>query len=184
MKRASDILAKLLDENSRAKAQSYSSVFGGWRDLAGLSLADHSRVYEIRHDNLFVEVDHNGWMQILQLRKPRILNRLRTRYPELGIRDLKVRVNPSMGPRPAETGESARETGPAEPIPAVPAVSPPGGGGDTDGEVDRVVSGVSQETLKRQLRKLFLSSLDYRRGRSDGGSGPRGPGTDTGAEQG
>ena len=123
MKRASDILAKLLDENSRAKAQSYSSVFGGWRDLAGLSLADHSRVYEIRHGNLFVEVDHNGWMQILQLRKPRILNRLRTRYPELGIRDLKVRVNPSMGPRPAEPGESARETGPAEPTPAVPAVS-------------------------------------------------------------
>ena len=195
MKTAKDVLSKLLDENSRGKAQSYSSVFGGWRDLAGLSLADHSRVYEIKHHNLFVEVDHNGWVQILLLRKSRILNRLRSRYPELEIRDLKVRINPKMSPAveppvkasPAtesagesstsSAGESstssARESA-SESAPgaaggaSLPAAGPAGlpredrSAGAT--EVDEVVSGVSQESLKRQLRKLFLSSLKHKRG--------------------
>ncbi|MBN1836866.1 MAG: DUF721 domain-containing protein [Spirochaetales bacterium] len=173
MKRASDVLSKLLDENSRGKAQSYSSVFGGWRDLAGLSLAEHSRVYEIKHQNLFVEVDHNGWMQILFLRKTRILNKLRSRYPELEIQDLKVRINPGMsrsgsqesGSRPDERTRDDRAQAGGAPA-ATPADSPGG-----SSQVDRVVSGVKQESLRSQLRRLFLSSLkDERKPRRSGGT--------------
>jgi len=192
MRQAKEVLSKLLDENSRGKGASYSSVFRGWRDLAGLSLADHSRVYEIRHNNLFVEVDHNGWMQILLLRKARILSKLRHRYPELEIRDLKIRINPgmSLAGEPEQTApmqESHGETGRAVEAPKPPVEAPkppveaPRAGQDSadkatgpgtspgDEEVDRAVSGVPQESLRRQLKKLFLSSLKDRRRRGSQG---------------
>ena len=185
MRQAKEVLSKLLDENSRGKGASYSSVFRGWRDLAGLSLADHSRVYEIRHNNLFVEVDHNGWMQILLLRKARILSKLRNRYPELEIRDLKIRINPAMSPAgepdPSEPARHAfDEAGlpveapgaPVEParVGQGPAGSVPGPGAAChDEEVDRALCGVSQESLRRQLKKLFLSSLKDKRRRASQG---------------
>jgi hypothetical protein len=170
MKKASDILAKLLDANTRGKAQSYASVFRDWRDVAGLSLADHSRVYEIRHDNLFVEVDHNGWMQMLLLRKARILGNLQRKFPELEIRDIKIRVNPSLrtGPQEAEApaGQAQTPVGPETTAPP-PAGVPPGDLTAAPGEaqLERVLAGVHQESLKRRLRQLFLSSLQSRRGR-------------------
>jgi hypothetical protein len=151
MKKASEILSKLLDQNSRGKAQGYDSVFRDWRDLAGLSLADHSRVYEIRHQNLFVEVDHNGWMQMLLLRKGRILRQLSKKYPELGILDIKVRINTALS-----VGENHE---PPPPSDQKATRAPPAG----NEEVERIVSGVEQEPLKRHLKKLFLSSLRNQR---------------------
>ena len=164
MKPAADILSKLIAANSQAKAREYASVFSQWRDVAGLSLADHSRVYELRHKSLFVEVDHNGWMQILQLRKARILERLARKYPELGIRDIKVRVNASPT---IERSEAPPAPGP-EACP--PRQSGRGEESDEGQEVERIVSEVPQESLKGQLRRLFLSSLEARR---------RGPGRDS-----
>jgi hypothetical protein len=125
MRKAADVLSKLLEANTRRPGQSrpYSSVFGGWRDLVGLSLAEHSRVYEVRHGSLFVEVDHNGWMQLLLLRKARIMERLRRRYPELEIRDLRIRVNSSMpGDRPEPAGTSQGRAGASR-----GSQAPPGG---------------------------------------------------------
>ena len=167
MKKASDVLAKLLEENSRGKAHRYVSVFRDWRDVVGLSLADHSRVYEVRHESLFVEVDHNGWMQMLLLRKSRVLGNLRRKFPELEIRDIKVRVNPALGSEPdgstadrAMGGDSSVGTGSAAPA-----------GGRSPGEseqqreekLERVLAGVPDESLRQRLRKLFESNLRNRR---------------------
>jgi hypothetical protein len=186
MRKASDILARLLDENSRGKGQSYASVFRNWRDVAGLSLADHSRVYEIRHHNLFVEVDHNGWMQTLLLRKSRILGTLQRKFPELEIRDIKVRINPSLGAVPDGTAAAAggtqargREGGPTGSGPTTPAeggppptaqraeTAPEDPGGEPaqqgEEELESVLAGVRDESLKHRLKKLFLSSLRNRR---------------------
>jgi hypothetical protein len=202
MKRAADILTRLLDEQNRDQAQSYDSAFRGWRDLAGISLAEHSRVYEIKYHNLFVEVDHNGWMQILMLRKRRILNKLRRILPELEIRDIKVRINPALALEIASYSEPEmpipstgdRRAGQREPdshpepaadgqgiAGAVAAQSPAAATPDSQGgvtaadpgaasvppdvspaaeEVERIVAAVGQEPLKRQLRRLFLSSLE------------------------
>jgi hypothetical protein len=137
--------------------------------VAGLSLADHSRVYEMRHHSLFVEVDHNGWMQILLLRKPRILGSLQRKFPELEIRDIKIRVNPALGAGPPEAEASSGEAqtpagaGTAE----APADGQPGNRTPAPGEaeLERVLAGVEEESLKQRLRKLFLSSLQSRRGR-------------------
>jgi len=172
MKKASEILAKLLDENSRGKAQSYASVFRDWRDVAGLSLADHSRVYEIRHNSLFVEVDHNGWMQMLFLRKGRILGNLQRKFPELEIRDIKVRISPTLGAaREQSQGASGAHeaSGGAGEASAMQrgalAEDSAGQAAPGGGELEQVLAGVEDDSLRRRLRELFLSSLRSRRRR-------------------
>ena len=69
MKKAAEILARILEEKGREIGTTYSSVFGGWSWIVGESLAEHSRVYEVKNRNLFVEVDHPGWMQLLLMKK-------------------------------------------------------------------------------------------------------------------
>ncbi len=104
MKKAAEILARLL-EKGPAGAPPFHALFGGWQEIAGPSLAEHCRAYEVRHHSLLVEADHPGWMQLLLMQKKAILARIRQRFPQLELRDIRVRVGgakPAMAaPKPA-----------------------------------------------------------------------------------
>ncbi len=153
MKKASEILARLLERHT-PQAQPYSSLFGGWEQIVGDSLAEHSRVHELRQQNLIVDVDHPGWMQHLLLRKGTILAKLRKQYPQLGIRDIRVRVveREALGSRPgAEPG--------ASPSRGQPEQSP-----QASGEVEQALSEVRDAGLKEKLRRLLLRSIQRRHG--------------------
>jgi hypothetical protein len=157
VKRASDILARLLDEKTDEQARSGSGVFRSWTDIAGAPLSDHSRVYELQHDQLCVEVDHPGWLQVLLLRKKQILHRAARAYPQLKIRGLRARVNLSYGePRPATAGPAS----PGAPgRPQFPAAALPGVPGPQEAEVEQAVSAAGSDDLKARLRRLFQASL-------------------------
>ena len=150
MKKAADILARVLDDKNRKLAQSYSSIFGGWEQIVGLSLAEHSHIYEIINGSLFVEVDHPGWMQLLLMRKQQILGALKRKVPSLKVDEIRVKVNLSYSSTVAKKGESQPD--PEEGEYALQE--------DQRQDIDRVLSSVSQEELKRRLRKLFLKSLE------------------------
>lgn len=47
--------------------------------------ADHSRVKHIKNKILYVEADHQGWIQILQSRQSKILKLVNLKFPELEI---------------------------------------------------------------------------------------------------
>lgn len=145
VKKAAEILARILDEKSREIGTTYSSVFGGWSWIAGESLAEHSRVYEVKNRNLFVEVDHPGWMQLLLMKKPQILRSVKRKYPVLDITDLKIKVNLTY-----------QKTTPAD---AKPEKEPRGTSKEQVREVDRIVSVVSSDELKGHLKRLFLKSI-------------------------
>ena len=129
----------------------YSSLFGSWVDIVGLSLGGHSRVYDVRHKTLYVEVDHPGWMQMLYFRKEKILSVVKRKYSQLEIMDLKIKVNPQLS-RGKDEGRDE-----AEPCRV-----------DTEekdkGEIKEALSSVKDEELKRNLRKLFQASLKKRKG--------------------
>lgn len=150
MKKAADILARVLDDKNRKLAQSYSSIFGGWEQIVGISLAEHSHIYEIDNRSLFIEVDHPGWMQLLLMRKQQILGALKRKVPSLKVDDIRVKVNLSYSNTVPEKGESQPDTEEGE-----CAVQE-----DQRQDIDRILSSVSQEELKRRLRKLFLKSLE------------------------
>ena len=121
MKKAEEILARLL-EKGPAGAPAFHSLFGGWQEIAGPSLAEHCRAYEVRHHSLLVEADHPGWMQLFLMQKKPILARIRQRFPQLDLRDIKVRVNAagarSAGkPRPpVRHGPRSRRLRPRRPV--------------------------------------------------------------------
>jgi hypothetical protein len=165
VKKADEILSRLLDKGP-AGAQPFHSLFGGWQELAGESLAEHCRAYEVRHRCLLVEADHPGWMQLLLMQKKAILARIRQRFPQLELRDIKVRVNaagargtgeprpPAKGPAQARQAAQAVPEAPAAASPAPPGVPP-------SAEIREALAAVGEPELREKLR-LLLQELERR----------------------
>ena len=176
MKKAEEILARLL-EKGPAGAPAFHSLFGGWQEIAGPSLAEHCRAYEVRHHSLLVEADHPGWMQLFLMQKKPILARIRQRFPQLDLRDIKVRVNAARAgqgsggarsagkPRPlaqARVPQAAPEAPePAAPAEAPPAPAPVQPGVPPSAEVQEALAAVGEPELREKLR-LLLQELERR----------------------
>jgi hypothetical protein len=152
MEKAGDILKQLLDTKQRQNAAHYSSLFRGWKGLVGTPLDGHSWVKDIVNHILQVEVDHPGWIQMLFFRKRSILSRLQQAYPELGIRDMSIRLGNARGEDEPVITPEAEE-----------------GQEESEVEIDEVVARVEEAELKDGLRKLFISAV--KRGRKAGQSG-------------
>jgi hypothetical protein len=158
MKKADEILGRILDEKSRKLGERYSSVFGAWSQIVGGSLAEHSRIYEIANGNVFIEVDHPGWMQLLLMKKNQILRSVQRKYPSLNVRDLKIKVNlnyTTVMPNDASHNTESHAGG---------QVSPRNSDGSARGEqgqqIDQMLSSVTQDDLRRRLKRLFLESIE------------------------
>jgi hypothetical protein len=167
VKRAAEILARLLDKGPPG-ALPFPSLFGGWQELAGPSLAEHCRAYEVRHHCLLVECDHPGWMQLLLIQKKPILAKIRQRFPQLGMRDIKVRVQPAGGPRPAAVAAQRRAAPPgpessapaSAPQPAAAASEAPAAPPASAG-IRQALAAVGDPELREKLR-LLLQELERR----------------------
>jgi|GEM_PF-333469 len=85
IRKASDLLGTLLSPEVAAKADTWSRFFGFWSRAAGENLAAHSRPVDVRNGIVFVEAEHPGWIQLLQMDQNRILETIRRTFPELGV---------------------------------------------------------------------------------------------------
>jgi predicted nucleic acid-binding Zn ribbon protein len=95
MKKAGDILKVLMEKIESEKEPSYRQsvkVFREWDTIVGEKLAAHSRVREFENGFLLVDLDHPGWLQMLQLKEREIVKRIRKFYPELEVKGLKLFV--------------------------------------------------------------------------------------------
>jgi hypothetical protein len=166
MKKAAEILARLLDKGpagggAGGYAPAFHSLFGGWQEIAGPSLAEHCRAYEVRHHSLLVEADHPGWMQLLLMQKKAILARVRQRFPELELRDIKVRVNAAGaagagGRKPAIAARQAASAAQQPVTAAEPADSAP-----PSPATEQALAAVGDPELREKLR-LLLQELERR----------------------
>ncbi len=116
MKKAADILHAILKDREADIARNWSSFFRGWEVIAGEDLAAHSSVKDVKQGAVLVEVDHPGWMQMLQLKKSGILREIKKRYPELEIRDVRcfLKSEKPAAPRSQESGETKQNPEPDE----------------------------------------------------------------------
>ncbi len=89
MKRADEILKKLMTELHFDENNSYASFFGSWEKIAGIDIANHSELQEVKNNCLFVTVDHPGWIQIIQFKKRQILASIDSQFPELEVKDIR-----------------------------------------------------------------------------------------------
>lgn len=92
MKKAGDLLSTFLDKMGINDTNNYSGLFSAWKKIAGPQLEVHSRIADIRKGILFVEVDHPGWMQRIQMNQKAILQAIHKSFPQLGIQDIAYRL--------------------------------------------------------------------------------------------
>jgi hypothetical protein len=74
--------------------------------------ACHSRIAYIKNNILFVEVDHQGWMQILQTVQKKIITVINKKYPDISLNSIAfLLTNDDERAIQAENGNETIETG-------------------------------------------------------------------------
>jgi len=72
------------------KGQRYSSFFKSWERVLGKGLAGNIKLIDIKKDTLLVSASHPGWMQMVCMKKDKLLSLLNKLYPELAIKRIKI----------------------------------------------------------------------------------------------
>ncbi|MDR1933444.1 MAG: DUF721 domain-containing protein [Spirochaetales bacterium] len=151
MDKAGDILKTFLSFHNLSGGEKYVSLFSSWRKVAGDDIASHSRVIDLRRGSLFVEVDHPGWMQMLQMRQSEILRTLSSRYPDLAIRMLHFKLTPAgqfSPPAAPQTGSEAAAEQAAASVCDQPPAQP-------ELQTEReILEAIHDENLKNTLLRL------------------------------
>jgi hypothetical protein len=104
-------LRLFLDRDTAEQAELYQGFFSGWKNLVGERIAAHSRVKDLQNGIVIVEVDHPGWMQMIQIKQSQVVDILRKKYPALEIRGLRLQLpwkNDRAAVSPGESRGAAR----------------------------------------------------------------------------
>ena len=144
MEKAGDIFRTLVDRRLLERGEQYGALFGSWEQIAGEHLAAHSEIKDIRNGVVVVEADHPGWIQLLQLRQHTLLDALRRRFPDLGIRSLRLQL-PRTGERSAENVQ--------------PQEKPPAAQPDAQSAPEPGTSAVSAQEALEQIRDRELRTI-------------------------
>ncbi len=92
MKKIGELLKEFLREKGWLQGNPYDPLFREWDRVAGTTLAAHARLVDVRNGILLVEVDHPGWLQMIQLRKTALLEAARRVAPLASVEGMKLRV--------------------------------------------------------------------------------------------
>lgn len=98
-----ELLVKTFENISFSTSNNAYSVLDGWKKVLckiksnknpyeGQNLAEHSKVVDLKNEILIVEVDHPGWMELLQLHKKFILKGLNMNMPNLKIKNIAFKL--------------------------------------------------------------------------------------------
>lgn len=161
MERAGELLEAFLRMHNITGGEEYVAFFKSWHRIVGTDLAAHTRVTDIRNGALKVEVDHPGWMQMLQMRKDEVIRKVARQYPQLEVTNLHMRlVTAFSGPGPGTGPASERaargagaDSGPAHSGPAEPAR-------EDSKNAREALDRIEDETLKNTLARLYRDLKD------------------------
>ncbi len=98
MKKVGDLLREYLREKGWLSGSPYDQLFHDWAKIAGEGLSRHTRLVDVQKGILLVEVDHPGWLQMLQLRREGILAAARRAAPDVALEGIKARVRAETDP--------------------------------------------------------------------------------------
>ncbi len=87
-----DLVSEVLEDMGLGAASSASRLLRIWDSALGADFAPHCRPDGIRHEVIYARVRDSGWMQRIQLEKPRILDRIEAAMGEPIARDLRLRL--------------------------------------------------------------------------------------------
>jgi hypothetical protein len=147
LRKAEDLVQRFLDSIGHSDGSTYVSLFGSWTPIVGERLSAHSQPVDLRGHTLIVEADHPGWVQMVMMRRGRIIGELSRRFPELGITGLAVRVADRPGREPADREHP-------EHVPPRSTAPPPPPSRDDAEALERISDNDLREALERLRNDL------------------------------
>ncbi|MFP4204909.1 MAG: DUF721 domain-containing protein [Spirochaetaceae bacterium] len=148
MERAGDLVEAFLRMHNITGGQKYVQFFRSWHRIVGTDLAAHTQVTDIDRGALKVQVDHPGWMQMLQMKREEILSRIAREYPQLEIRTMQMRLVDSFGEDTPKDPGPPRGRGRKAGAPGAPSKS---GAEDTEkGKAEDTAGGAAEESENAQ----------------------------------
>ena len=87
-RQAGDILKELFSSMKISKRE--ETIFDVWPDLVGDEAAEHLKIQDIKSKTLLLTADHPWWVQMAQLRKNEILEKIKGRFPDKYIDNIKI----------------------------------------------------------------------------------------------
>lgn len=103
MKKASDLLNDFFNIYGINDEKGYAEFFNAWVRIAGPKLSAHARAQDVRRGALIIEVNHPGWMQMLEFKKKHILKQIQKEFPKLEINRLQIRIVDNFTPPHIQT---------------------------------------------------------------------------------
>ncbi len=140
-KSARELITRLFRSVDNPAGRQYVALHQNWQSLVGFDLAAHSEPVDIKRNALVVELDHPGWMQILQLQEKELLARVQREFPELKVGALHMRLVRSGDEPTGEAGAAAGGSGGKKPRGAPET--------DSDSEVDAAGGEDEPEGIER-----------------------------------
>ncbi|MFW5776058.1 MAG: DUF721 domain-containing protein [Spirochaetota bacterium] len=163
MRKADDLIQRFLDSIGQAEGSAYIGLFKSWEPIVGERIAAHSRPVDVRGHSLVVEADHPGWVQMVMMKRNRIVGELERRFPQLGITGITVRVadRPGEHPQRDENRRPVARNAPdaaAEEHAVPPGDVPPKPKAHDEGDaLDRIQDDDLRDTLSRLKKDLEQS---------------------------
>ena len=151
MERAGDILNALFDRKQHEEGQRYVALYKRWEQMAGEQIAAHSHIQDLRNGVVVVEVEHPGWIQLIQLRQQHILGALQAAFPELVIRGLRLQLPRQDEPAPREEVAAAKLQDETDPRTDTSEMSRDAGSGTS---YDSALEKIRDKTLRSLLESL------------------------------
>lgn len=98
----SDIIVNIFDLVKSENTKKVINIYREWKKILkgiklkpvytnlkeGENLSDHSRIVDLKNGILFVEVDHPGWIEVLNIHKNYILIKMRRKFSKLDFKTL------------------------------------------------------------------------------------------------
>ncbi|MCX7025239.1 MAG: DUF721 domain-containing protein [Spirochaetes bacterium] len=147
VKTAAELISSLISPQTAQAAERWFEFGTAWKRAAGEREGAHSHVVDARNGILVVEVEHPGWIQLLQMKQSAILDKLARRFPDLGLKAIAFRL--AADPKPADGGESM----------AVPVKPVFRSDGDERPENPDKAEGFTVEAVRDDALKSALTSL-------------------------
>lgn len=91
MKEASELLGNFFDKSFYQEGEKYLEFKSAWSNIIGSDLSAHIDIYDLKDNILVAHADHPGWAQMFQMKKTAILKKIQKKFPELTVKDIKVK---------------------------------------------------------------------------------------------
>jgi hypothetical protein len=149
------LLHNLLQKKQNKQGTVFYHFFNKWELIVGKRLYGHTKIEDLKNGNLYVAVDHPGWIQMLRMQERRIVRSIGRTFPQLQVKSLRINVNEALFKLEEKKdeviekkeGEKVRKRGENDKK------------GENNSEEIKGIEEIKNKELQNVLKRLYMSLL-------------------------